>query len=162
MGVLETSHGRLEKHAAEEASMIRSRPINCSQAIIDACKPNSQGKCGIALGTRESVPGAWSVRVTAESVCFNLGGDHRSGEGTRYHYPLPARAGQWAARLDQHGKAAVRPIKFTLDGRQATSAPVLRRGERDIPYRKRKTHKKSSTTRVCSSRRHAGLAAHSR
>ena len=146
---------------------IRNWKITVSQAIIDRAQPDSQSHCLKAEAIRECIPGIWSVRVSADSATFNLGGSHLGPdpddkyEATRFHYPFPGRVTGIAADFDKRGKKereSFKPFTFTLDKRTGTSAPVMWRGPATQPYRKRKTHTKSNTQRRCSVRRHAGLA----
>src|SRR3974390_1998032 len=114
---------------------IASHKIKVTKEIIRNCLPNSQTHCMEAYAVRIAIPGSWSIKVTSESIRFNLGGNHREGEGTRYNYPNPRRAGRHAENLDRlydegHTMEQIADIigafTFSIDGRQATSAPVIR------------------------------------
>jgi hypothetical protein len=147
----------------------KSETIKVTREIIDESLPNSQVHCMVANATRQSIPGAWSVHVTSDTIWFNLGGDHRGGDSTRFCYQTPGRVGVEVKRFDDlyekygpEGVKRIKPFSFRLDKRSATYAPVIRRGPRDKPYRARVHKGRQKTIQRCTVRRHAGLVVASR
>ena len=131
--------------------------LRITQELIDHATPRNSRHCIVADAIRTQIYGAYSIAVKGEWVRFNVG-DDKEITGTRYAYPLPGIALEAARLLDDERRDEVKPIKFSLDGREGFSSPVVKKG----PYgeyspRKRK-NKRNNRTRRCAVRRYKGLS----
>jgi hypothetical protein len=136
-----------------------SRKISITQDIIDRAIPGTGSKCMVAMALRERVPNIYSIHVTSEWVRFNIG-DCKAITGIRYMYPVPARAMR-AVRQFDIDRSKVKPFTFNLDGRDATTAVVVKIGPRNsLDHKRKKNSVKRNVGPVrCRSRRYQGLVA---
>jgi hypothetical protein len=133
----------------------KSYTVRVSQHHIDIAEQDSQTHCMNAEGTRDRVPDAWQIRVTAETVKFNIGGDNDTPDipALKFVYPVPGKAVLNVEQHDKEGPGTIKPYTFVLDGREATYAPVIRRGSLNKPKRKLKNRtRKSGLRRSCARR----------
>lgn len=130
---------------------IKTYNVYVTREIIDNAERNDSAHCMAADAIRETIDGVWSLDVSSELIRFNLG-------ETRYMYPTPARVSVEAQKFDDDGPEAVQPFKFSLDGRQACSAPVIRYGPRGKPNKPRTSPNRKRKPGVrWTKRRYSGL-----
>jgi hypothetical protein len=141
-----------------EVPDIKSHKIEVSKEIIEFSKKTHRSQCMVAQAIRRDLPGAWSVKVTSDTIKFNIGGEGESKEqGFRYCYDTPGRVGLAIAKFDSEGPGSIEPFSFKLDARQGLVAPIIKKGSQ-----KKSTHKKGAKRenlgKRCAVRRYHGLA----
>lgn len=123
--------------------------VSVSQHAIDSAEQNDSGKCVVAQELRRM--GYRSIRVDNSLIRFN-----NADNTIRYMYTVPPKAVENIMKFDAEGRDAIKPFKFTLDGRYGGMGPV--RKVRNLSGKKRGVKvTPRAYLRVCK-RRYHGLA----